>query len=596
MTSARRVLLQAGFGLGHAFLQAWAEWRQDTGRAPRLDFVALASQPPAADALRQAHRGTPLAPLAALLADRWPPMTRNLHRIGLDAGRVQLLLAPGEALDWLPELQARVDAFLIDELDCSADPERAPTRVAKALARLAAPGATLRATQAPPALRPALASAGFELEVGSAGGALRGTYRPRFVPRSRQAAPTGDGERHACIVGAGLAGCAAARALAEQGWSCTLVDRGAVPATLASGNPAGLFHGVVHAQDGTHARLHRAAALAARQEAQDAIDAGLAAGRTDGALRLDTRGLDLAAMQAELRRQRLPPDHVQALDVEAASARAGRPLAHPAWYFPGGGWVQPAALARSYLQRAGPAARFIGGRQVHALRRVGEHWQLCDAAGEVIAYAPTVVLANAADASRLCGGALGRSQTVRGQLSLYRNADAPATHRLQLPTLPLAGSGYLLPEVDGWAVFGASSQPEDADDSVRPADQAYNLQRLAGLSEAVLPARGLDPSLLSARVAWRCQSADRLPWVGAVPDLQAIGAWRGDRLDGLPRRPGLFVFSALGSRGIAWSALGAQLLASRLSGAPLPLERSLVDALDPGRWLVRARRRSAPGP
>lgn len=596
MTVARRVLLHAGFGLGHAFLQAWSDWRRDASRATRLDVLALAPNPPSAAALRKAHLGGPLAPLAGLLAERWPSMTRNLHRIGLDGGQVRLLLAPGAALDWLPELQARVDEFLIDELDFSVDPSRAPKRIAKALARLAAPGAVLRATSAAAALRPALANAGFELDDGLTRGALHGVYRPRFVPRSRQVASASNGDQHACIVGAGLAGCAVALALAEQGWSCTLVDRGVAPATQASGNPAGLFHGVVHANDGTHARLHRAAALAARQEVQDAIDAGLATGRTDGALRLDTRGLDLAAMQAELRRLQLPPDHVQALDAQAASTRAGLPLPHPAWYFPGGGWVQPAALARSFLQRAGQAAGFIAGRHVQALRRVGERWQLCDTAGEVIACAAAVVLANAADASRLAGGALGESQTLRGQLSLYRNADAPVAQRLQLPTLPLAGSGYLLPEVEGWAVFGASSQPGDADGSIRLADQAFNLQRLVRLSAAAVPALGLDPALLSARVAWRCQSSDRLPWVGAVPDLQAVNSWRGDRLDTLPRQPGLWVFSALGSRGIAWSALGARLLASRLCGTPWPLERSLADALDPGRWLVRARRRSAAAP
>ena len=42
-----------------------------------------------------------------------------------------------------------------------------------------------------------------------------------------------------------------------------------------------------------------------------------------------------------------------------------------------------------------------------------------------------------------------------------------------------------------------------------------------------------------------------------------------------------------GARGITWSALMADLLVSRLEGDPLPLERDLVDALDPGRFLIR---------
>ena len=59
-----------------------------------------------------------------------------------------------------------------------------------------------------------------------------------------------------------------------------------------------------------------------------------------------------------------------------------------------------------------------------------------------------------------------------------------------------------------------------------------------------------------------------------------------------PRAPGLFVFSALGSRGIAWSALGAEVLAAAISGGPAPLEADLLDAIDPARFASRAFRRA----
>jgi tRNA 5-methylaminomethyl-2-thiouridine biosynthesis bifunctional protein len=86
---------------------------------------------------------------------------------------------------------------------------------------------------------------------------------------------------------------------------------------------------------------------------------------------------------------------------------------------------------------------------------------------------------------------------------------------------------------------------------------------------------------------------DRLPLVGAVPDEAAFVQRPGERLDEIPRRPGLHVFSALGSRGICWAALGAQVLAAQISGAPVPLESSLVKALDPARFALRAARHRA---
>jgi tRNA 5-methylaminomethyl-2-thiouridine biosynthesis bifunctional protein len=560
----RRVCLQIGFGQGQAFLQTWHDWRRDPERAERLDFIALTPCPPDAATFQ---------PQQALAAP-WPPPTRNLHRLAFDGGRVQLLLAVGPPLDVLPELRAQVDEFLIDAFDAAADPQRAPLRLAKGLARLAAPLARLRA---PPGLRSALASVGFELEPGSS--ELRGIYRPRFTPRRRRTALLPDRERHALIVGAGLAGCATASALAEQGWRCTVIDRTEAPAMQASGNPAGLFHGIVNPQDGAHARFNRAAALLAQRIVQQAIANGAVRGSVQGLLRLDTRGLGVQRLRDELADLQLPPDYVQALDAAQASERCGLPLQHPAWFYPGGGWVQPAALARWFLQQAGGASTFRGGLAVHSLQAADGRWQLLDASGSLLAEAATVVLANAFDALRLLQATVWPVQPVRGQVSLC------AASQLHLPRLPVAGAGYLLPDIDGQAVFGASSLPGDNEVAVREAEHQFNLQRLARLSPQKLP----SPDQLQGRVGWRCVAADRLPLVGAAPAALASNA---ERLDEVPRRPGLYVFSALGSRGIAWSVLGAQVLAAQISGAPLPLEASLVDALDPARFALRAARRA----
>lgn len=576
--AARHTWLQLGFGLGHAFLQAWHDWRAAPRSATRLDFIAITPAPPDAAALGHAHAGTKLQALAEALAAQWPPPARNLHRLAFDAGKVHLLLAVGEASEVLAELDARVDDFRIDELRLPDDARRDGLRLCKALARLAAPEAQLLAAPTLHALAPALRSAGFALE--ATAGAIHARYRPSFTPRQRQPARPQATETHALIVGAGLAGCALAAALAEQGWRSTLIDAAAACATQASGNPAGLFHGSVHPQDGIHARFNRAAALSAQRTVQQALDAGLARGSAQGLLRLESRGKTAAQMQAELSSLRLPAGYVQALDAAQASALCGLPLAHPALFFPGGGWVQPAALARACLHRAGAAVQFRGGARVGALRRAGTQWQLLDDAGGLIAAAQTVVLANACDALRLLSAPHWPVRAVRGQISLCPSA------LLRLPRMPVAGDGYVLPAVDGLAVFGASSQEGDTDTSVRDADHAFNLQRLARLGVQPLP----SPAQLRGRVGWRCVAQDRLPLVGAVPDEAAAAALRLERLGAVPRHHGLYLLAALGSRGITWCELAAQLLAAQITAAPLPLEAALVAALDPARFVLRARR------
>ncbi len=135
------------------------------------------------------------------------------------------------------------------------------------------------------------------------------------------------------------------------------------------------------------------------------------------------------------------------------------------------------------------------------------------------------MLANAADALRLLqASALAAAIGARPDQPVRR----PRTPRL--PRLPLAGAGYLLPDIDGLALFGASAQPGDDDAAVREADHAFNLQRLAQLSPAALPAAGLQPSRLQGRVGWRCTADDRLPLVGAVPDEASPAQPPGERL------------------------------------------------------------------
>jgi tRNA 5-methylaminomethyl-2-thiouridine biosynthesis bifunctional protein len=58
----------------------------------------------------------------------------------------------------------------------------------------------------------------------------------------------------------------------------------------------------------------------------------------------------------------------------------------------------------------------------------------------------------------------------------------------------------------------------------------------------------------------------------------------------VPRHPGLYGLLGYASRGLIWAGLAAELLASQIEGEPLPLESSLVDALDPARFVLRARR------
>ena len=222
------------------------------------------------------------------------------------------------------------------------------------------------------------------------------------------------------------------------------------------------------------------------------------------------------------------------------------------------------------------------------MRRRGDQWQVLDGSARVLGEAPVLVLANAFDASRLLGDVHLPLQRVRGQTT-----ELPvATPGLRLPRLPLTGNGYVLPALaDGRALFGATSQRDDGEPGLRAGDHEHNLRQLARLTGS---APSFDGSALTGRVGWRCVAPDRLPLIGAVADGEAVQG-QGVRLDQprfVPRAEGLYLFTGLASRGITWSALGAQTLAALVSGAPCPLEASLLDAVDAARFVSRGARRS----
>ncbi len=588
----RFVVLETGFGLGNNFLATWNAWRHDPLRCRQLHFISIEKHPLTREDLRRVHLASPAQPLADELVAAWPPLTPNLHHLSFDAGRVQLLLALGDVQQWLPELVAQVDAFYLDGFAPSKNPQMWEARVFKALGRLAATGATAATWTAARAVREGLASAGFEVRLGQGTGGKRditlATYSPAFTPRRSPARATSAprSDQAAVIVGAGLAGCAAAWALAEQGWHSIVLDRHPACAQEASGNEAGLFHGIFNSQDGAHARFNRAAALEIHKQVQHAIDHHGVAGSVAGLLRLESTLADAQAMRDQLTKIGLPADYVQALSAEDASASCSLQMQQPAWLYPKGGWVAPAGLARAYLKRAAEKAEFRGNTVVDRIERIGDQWQLLDAQGACIALTKVVVLANAGDALRLLNATWPIAR-VRGQISIASPLNGPLP---SLPRLPIAGSGYLLPPVHGRAVFGATSHPGDAEAAVREADHWANLRQLARLTGTPCT---WTPADLQGRVGWRWVTPDRLPVVGAVPDLSASDSRQIDQPRFVVREPGLYVLTALGSRGITWSALAAQALASAITSAPSPIEASLLDSIDPARFITRAVRRQA---
>lgn len=221
--------------------------------------------------------------------------------------------------------------------------------------------------------------------------------------------------------------------------------------------------------------------------------------------------------------------------------------------------MKPESICRANLDGASTLIRCLFQRDAGALRRTEQEWEVVDSSGAVLARAPVVILANAHFAGRFSQAAKLPLRPVRGQVSLL---PARAGRRLQIA---VCRDGYITPALDGMHCLGSSFNEGMLEESSRVEDHAANLRRL----EHMLPGfgAGVEPDSLAGRVAFRAMSTDGLPMLGE-----------------LPAEPGLFTCLALGSRGMTWAALAAEIVASRIDGDPMPVERDLLSALDVGRF------------
>ena len=531
---ARYTVFDSDHGDGSRFAALVAAWRLDPQRPAHLHVVALT------DSLQPGFHRIP----------------QPDHGVTLD-----LIAAPLDTA--LAELNAHPDFIYLHSVQ--------GTTFVRPLARLTALGARLESHGLDDEQRAALAAQGFVFD---GDGATFSTRKPRLP-----SAPEPD--RRALVLGAGVAGCAAAARLCARGWQVTLIERHPQVAMEASGNLAGIFMPLLSRDDNIPTRLTRAAYLyALRLWAQLGGIGRAFDGDMCGVLQLSRDAGHAAVSRAIASDGKLPPDFARWLEPPEAEALLGLPAPDGGWLFPQGGWARPGSVCEALLASCGDLlTRRFGAGEV-SLERMGDEWLARGADGNAIGQAPTVVLASGAGARHMAQSADLPLQALRGQVTHLAPEHAP-----QLP-LVLCREAYLTPSAHGVTCAGATYDL-DADPQLRAASQEENVARLRGLVSDPQAAAGAP---LAGRVGFRCVAPDRLPLVGRLPDFAAAGAT--ERLRDVARHPGLYGLLGYASRGLIWAPLGAELLAAQLEGEPLPLEMALVDALDPARFVLRARRNS----
>ncbi|MBP3997384.1 MULTISPECIES: bifunctional tRNA (5-methylaminomethyl-2-thiouridine)(34)-methyltransferase MnmD/FAD-dependent 5-carboxymethylaminomethyl-2-thiouridine(34) oxidoreductase MnmC [Pseudomonas] len=601
----RLVIGETGFGTGLNFLCAWQLFEQHAVAGARLHFVSVEKFPLSPADLQRALALWPeLKPFSDQLLKHYVAVHQGFQRIVLDNGRVTLTLLIGDALEQLPQLDGQIDAWFLDGFAPAKNPEMWTAELFAELARLAAPGSTISTFTSTGWVRRLLNAAGFKMKrtpgIGHKWEILRGEFlgwpegvAPPAAAKPWFARPTPlTGDRRALVIGAGLAGCATAASLAARGWQVSLLERHDAVAQEASGNPQGVLylklsaHGTALSQLIVSGFGYTRRVLETLQRGTDWDDCGV---------------LQLAFNEKERERQAqlaaaFPEDLLQWLDQPEAQARAGIGLAHGGLYYPEGGWVHPPALCQA--QSTQPGVTLLPHQEAVELRKIDDQWQAFD--GErLIATAPAVVLAGAADIKRFPQSADLPLKRIRGQITRL----AQTTQSQALSTVVCA-EGYVAPARMREHTLGASFDFNSDDLTPTTAEHLGNLAMLEEISTdlvARLHVSELDAESLQGRAAFRCTSPDYLPIVGPLADREAFTeAYRALSKDArqvpdiaCPWLDGLYVNSGHGSRGLITAPLSGELLAAWMDNEPLPLPRGVAEACHPNRfalrWLIRGK-------
>ena len=553
--------LDTQFGNGQAFLETLLAWQADPQAPSHLFYTAFTEQAP--------------DNLVPQLSKNCFGLLPGTHRICFANSQVKLNLCVGPFAVNFKEIDIAADSIQISNF-LDTDP--------RSVARLSKLGTRIRWSAMNDEALAQLKASGFQLEtLGSSA-----TYQPHWPIKTALRSSdiqASESKRKAIVIGAGLAGAAVAYSLAHRGWQVEVIDQHTQTGGGASGLPAGIFATHVSpdnnvlsriTRDGVRATIERAASLLKRGEEWDLSH--LVEHRYSGKRELPPSpvwpeaGLEWSAEANEV--------HKQMAGLNKETLALWHPLA---------GWIQTQALVKAQLSNPNISCRFE--TKVSQLIRQASGWQLIDNKHHIVAEADHVIIANAHACQDLLNGIRTVEQSsvkprpqipitpLRGQVTFGPMHSLNQDLRSKLPKVPVNGHGSFIGNLPApqknsegpYWIVGSSFQRYEFDTAVQEEDQQSNLKQWAELMPAwhdeIL--ENVDVSKTQGWAGIRAALPDRLP---------AVGAFQHADFEGLQ------VCTGMGARGISWSVLCGELLASQLNHEPLPMAASLAKLMAAARF------------
>ncbi|MEH6444195.1 MAG: bifunctional tRNA (5-methylaminomethyl-2-thiouridine)(34)-methyltransferase MnmD/FAD-dependent 5-carboxymethylaminomethyl-2-thiouridine(34) oxidoreductase MnmC [Oceanospirillaceae bacterium] len=537
---------------------------------------------------------------------QYPPPIKGFHRIILNEGSVYLTLMFDDSLSAFKQCQHVTQAWYLDGFSPAKNSDMWQPALFEQLARLSETNRTTLATFTSAGfVRRALQETGFEISKHNGFGKKREMISGLFTQKNaahsiakpwfnlpndsvipHHQTPT-NAIKHVAIIGAGLAGCTSAEALARRGIKVTIFDAANDICAHASGNIQGALYAKLPSKPTVSGELHLTGMEYSLRllEIYQCFDNNIA--QQCGLLQLATNEKEAAQQQDLLTQNYYHNSVVYWVDAEQASLLAGTKTPFSGLFFPRSGWVAPKNFCQKII--SSNSISLMLNTEISELTQLPDNrWQLSTANSQEFTF-DAVIVANANSAKQFAQLHELSTKAIRGQVT---HCEAQAENDLKTV---VCGAGYISPAIKKQFCFGASFDLHNLDSQLKHLDQQTNINNL----KKVLPqfaAKLTFTEQLQGKVAQRCSSPDYLPLVGPAPihqqfiekyaKLRKDKNWRFENSPA-PNYHGLFINTGHGAKGLITCPLSAEYLACLIAKQPSPLPTQLSNALHPARFVIK---------
>ena len=596
-------IFETGFGSGLNFIAAWDLFEKIASEDAILNFISVEKFPLASNDLRKILK---LWPILGKYADKLYDNYRNiLHKrfnyLIFNRGRVRLTLIFDDICHVFSAISTKkIDAWFLDGFSPLKNPDMWSTDLFKNMAEISHSKTTYSTYTAAGEIKRGLANSGFSVNRIKGYGKKRHMIKGGFLLTQSISKPVEKiwlqqtikqfNKKEAIVIGAGIAGCSTAIALADRGWKVKLLDKHEKIATQASGN--------------------RQLALYMRLSSIDTVLSDLLIQGYGYTLSLLNRILkdqkhvywnSNGLIQVGFNKKEQQRQHrvitnindasfVEFVSPKVLSKKTGISINESGLWFKRGGWVNAISLCESMLKNENISFRPLFS--VQSLTYENYQWNVYSQ-DDVTITAPVVIIANSYSALSFKQTQYLPLKKIRGQVSYIRS-----TKESEKISSVLCGQSYILPAMNGIHTIGATYQFFSENLTVNMNDNKKNIYNLKVHFPSVydaLNASEINIDTVTGKAGIRCSTPDYLPIVGPVVDQQQFKQQfsflsKNIKLNYTtePRYiPGLYVNIGHGFRGLVTGPLSGEFLAALIDNDTIPVSNKITDALHPSRFLAR---------